>query len=258
MAQKKRRTRSKSRSPKRSSSRSSQNWSPVGLLLAVAVMGGVGVLAFWTKEQANKTPATSSRSVASATVPKSPMAVARPEKEVKQTVKTTAARQENGRSDVLPSPVPRPTVAVGVPQPNPAVAKPVQQASLQPVQRQQNSVFATGKAVAEPPRGVNVPGMAPSVVYARDKLVLRRSASVGAASTGSVEKGREMRSYSKSGKWHHIAVPTTGMIGWVHEDMLIPGKQRSRISRMTTGSISGAAKPVQEQAAYPPRAVGAQ
>lgn len=255
MAQKKRRTRSTSRSPKRSSSRSSQKWSPIGLLLAVAVMSGVGLLTYW--EQAKNSPATSSRSVASETAPKSPSAVARPEKETKQTVRTTA-RQENDRSDILPSPVPRPIVAVGVPQPNPTAAKPVQQASLQPVQRQQNPVFATSKAIAEPPRGVNVPGMAPSVVYARDKLVLRRSASAGAASTGSVEKGREMRSYSKSGKWHHIAVPTTGMIGWVHEDMLIPGKQRSRISRMTTGSISGAAKPAHQQVAYPPRAVGNQ
>ncbi|MEJ1117851.1 hypothetical protein V9K92_05145 [Phyllobacterium sp. CCNWLW109] len=246
MAQKKRRTRSTSRSPKRSSSRSSQRWSPVGLLLAVAVLGGVGLLAFWTKEQAKNPSATNTRSPV-ATASRAPSAVPRPEKEVRSPAKT-ALREDSVRTEIARAPVPRPSVPVGVPQQNPAATKPTQQASLQ---RPQGPI---GKAIGEPPRGTNVPGMAPSVVYARDRLVLRRSASQASASIGSVEKGREMRSYSKAGKWHHIAVPTTGMIGWVHEDMLIKGRQAPNISSMTTGAIYRAPA----QAVYPPRPVGAQ
>lgn len=247
MAQKKRRTRSTSRSPKRSS-RSSQRWSPIGLLLALAVMGGVGLLTFWTKEQTKNSSVTSTRSNAGTAISKAPSVAARPEKETRQPAKT-ALREESGRTETSRMPVPRPSVAVGVPQQNPA-AKPTQQASLQRLQG------PIGKAVAEPPRGTNVPGMAPSVVYARDKLVLRRSASQASASIGSVEKGREMRSYSKTGKWHHIAVPTTGMIGWVHEDMLIKGKYASNTSSMTTGAIYRTPEP--KQGVYPPRPVGTQ
>ncbi len=252
MAKKKRRTRSTSRPVKRSSSLTSQRWSPIGLLLAVAVMGGVGMLAYWTKEQAKGTSTTSARSGATIAPAKPASVVSRPEGEAKQTARNDA------RSNILPSPVPRPPLAVGAPQQGPVAAKPMQQASLQPMSRPQAYVAPTGKTVAEPPRGMNVPGMAPSVVFARDKLVLRRSASQTAASIGAVEKGREMRSYRKAGKWHHIAVPTTGMIGWVHEDMLIQGKHRSRISNMTTGAISRTVQPAQEQAIYPPRSVGSQ
>ncbi|MEP7456750.1 hypothetical protein [Phyllobacterium sp. SB3] len=255
MAQKKRRTRSPSRSPKRSSSRSSQRWSPIGLLLAVAVMGGVGLLTYW--EQTKNSPARSSRSVASSTADKAPSVAARSEPEAKQ-VARTRTRQDNSRVESQPVPVPRPLVAVGMPKQNPAATKPVQQASLQPMQRPQTAIGPIARAVAEPPRGVNMPGMAPSVVYAREKLILRRTASVASASTGSVEKGREMRSYSKAGKWHHIAVPTTGIIGWVHEDMLVPGKHPAGVSGMTTGAISSAPKSTQGQAVYPPRAVGNQ
>ncbi|MHC1551824.1 SH3 domain-containing protein [Phyllobacterium sp. K27] len=179
---------------------------------------------------------------------------ARPGKEVRQPAKT-ALREGNGRADIRPTPVPRPSVAVGVPQQNPVAAKPALQASLQ---RPQVAIGSVGKAAAEPPRGANMPGMAPSVVYARDRLVLRRSASQSSTSTGSVEKGREMRSYSKAGKWHHIAVPTTGLIGWVHEDMLIKGKHVSNTSGMTTGAISRTSRPGPEQVAYPPRPVGKQ
>ncbi|MGH6861000.1 MAG: hypothetical protein ACRECY_12125 [Phyllobacterium sp.] len=81
--------------------------------------------------------------------------------------------------------------------------------------------------------------MAPSVVYARERLTLRRNAWDKSPPVGSVEKGREMRSYSKTGKWHRIVVPATNMIGWVHEDMLIAGNARSSISSMATGAISG-------------------
>jgi uncharacterized protein YgiM (DUF1202 family) len=253
MAKKKRRTRSTSRSPRRSSSRSSQRWSPVGLLLAVAVVGGVGLLTFWTKEQAKNSSATSSRSTLATGISKSPSVASRPEKEPSRPAKT-ALREETRRTDVQGVPVPRPSVAVGAPQQKPVAAKPTQQASLQ---RPQGPI---GKAVAEPPRGTNVPGMAPSVVYARDRLVLRRSASQASASIGSVEKGREMRSYSKAGNWHHIAVPTTGMIGWVHEDMLIKGRHASNTSSMTTGAIYRAPAPYRApaQAVYPSRPVGVQ
>lgn len=103
-----------------------------------------------------------------------------------------------------------------------------------------------------------MPNMAPSVVYARERLTLRRNAWDKSDPVGTVEKGREMRSYSKTGKWHRIVVPATDMIGWVHEDLLIAGKSRSGISSMATGAISSAPKSAQVPPVYPSRPVGAQ
>lgn len=254
MAKRKRSTRSSSRSPKRSSSRSSTGRSFTGLFLALTVVIGVGALTIWTAAHQKNPPTILSRIFERPATHNSRPTATKPETQVKQTAKTKS-RQENSREITLAAPVPRPSIAVG-PQPKNLVAtKPVQQASLQPrqpVHRPDISVGAAGKADIPLPRGVNMPNMAPSVVYARESLTLRRHAWDKSAPAGTVEKGREMRSYSKTGKWHRIAVPTTNMIGWVHEDMLIAGK-----TSMVTGAISGTPRSSQVQAVYPSRAIGA-
>lgn len=254
MAKRKRSTRSSSRSSKRSSSRSSTGRSFTGLFLAGAVIIGVGALTIWTAAHQKDPPRILSRIFERPATNDSRPTAAKPETEVKQAAKTKP--RQNNRETTLAAPIPRPSVAVG-PQPkNPDATKPVQQASLQPrqpVHRPDISVGAAGKVDIPLPRGVNMPNMAPSVVYARESLTLRRHAWDKSAPAGTVEKGREMRSYSKTGKWHRIAVPTTNMIGWVHEDMLIAGK-----SSMVTGAISGTPRSSQVQAVYPSRAIGAQ
>ncbi|MFK4823973.1 hypothetical protein ACI0FM_04130 [Paenochrobactrum sp. BZR 588] len=70
-------------------------------------------------------------------------------------------------------------------------------------------------------------------------------------SMGEVEKGRELRSYGQTGKWHRVVVPATDMIGWVHQDMLVivkkSGHQSAQASApITTGSIKAeaSAKPL--------------
>jgi hypothetical protein len=258
MAKRKRRTSSKSRSPRRSSSRSSAGVSRVGLLLAMGVIAGVGGLTVWTAAHQKNPPAILAglfeRPVA---VQRKDPAAGRAKTDVKQAARTGSPKRGQG-ADSQAVPVPRPLVAVGPRPQKPDTEKQVQQASLQsvPAQRPQASIAATQNAVKDPPRGANLPDMAPHIVYARERLTLRRHAWNKSAPTGTVEKGREMRSYSKTGKWHRIAVPTTGMIGWVHEDMLItrsPG-----ISGMATGAISRASTSAPVRPVYPSRSLGAQ
>lgn len=258
MAKNKRSTRSSSRSPKRSSSRSSSRGSSTGKFLALAVIVGVGALTIWTVMQSKNSQTTLSRLFERASAFASRPAAIKPETDVKQSAKTES-RQENSRAATATTPVPRPSIGVGAQPQNPVATKPVQQAALlplQPVQRPQLSVGPAGKPGIHVPRGINMPNMSPSVVYARERLTLRRNAWDKSEPAGTVEKGREMRSYSRTGKWHRIVVPATDMIGWVHEDMLIVGK--AGISSMATGAISGAPKSAQVQAVYPPRPVGAQ
>lgn len=259
MAKRKRSTRSPSRSPKRSSSRSAARGSSTGIFLALAVIVGVGALSVWSATQ-HKGPlkafagwferpaAQTSRSAA-----------AKPDADVKQTVKA-APRQENIPATAFNAPIPRPSIPVGA-QPNPVLPTPLQRAALQQPQPLQRPALAVGPAERTGihlPRGINMPNMTPSVVYARERLTLRRNAWDKSEPAGTVEKGREMRSYGKTGKWHHIVIPATDMIGWVHEDMLIAGKTHPGTSGMTTGAISGTPRSTQVQAIYPPRPVGAQ
>ena len=259
MAKRKRSTRSTSRSPKRSSSRSSSGVSPTGSLLALVVIIGVGALTIWKAAYQENPPAILTRFVESPVPHKNGRDVRKPKTELKQTAQTKP-REESSKSNILSAPVPRPSIPVGL-QPQKSLAtQQVQQASLQPtrvVQRSHVSVGSAERANIEMPRGRNLPDLAPAVVYARERLILRQHAWDKSAPVGTVEKGREMRSYSKTGKWHRIAVPTTDMIGWIHEDRLITGKTDLNISNITTGAILGTAKPAHWQAVYPPRPVGA-
>jgi len=89
-----------------------------------------------------------------------------------------------------------------------------------------------------PPRGVNTPASSPSVIYAKARLTIHKNAWDKSPSIGVVEKGREMRSYGKTGRWHRVIVPKTNMIGWVHEDQLIGGRNKPDTASLVTGSIA--------------------
>lgn len=117
----------------------------------------------------------------------------------------------------------------------------------------------------------------PKMIVAKQALVIRETAWQQAKVVGNVQKGREMRSYAKVGRWHRVVVPSTNIIGWVQEDQLIVKHPRSHSSPLrsalaqqpgfTTGSI--AKRPPEQRAApvknhsstvvaplYPQRAVG--
>src|SRR5690606_16859899 len=144
-------------------------------------------------------------------------------------------------------PVPRPAAAVAPVRPQPP----------------EQSAVLTAKLPA-PPRGTNTPAHSPSVIYAKAKLTIHKNAWDKSPAIGTVEKGREMRSYGKTGKWHRVVVPSTNMIGWVHEDQLRGGRNKPDSAQMiTTGSIAkkpqaaAPATPLTQKARIqPPMAVG--
>jgi hypothetical protein len=254
MAKRKRSTRSTTRSPKRSSSRASSGVSRSGLLLAGVVIISVGLLSLWTAVHQKNPPAILAKYFGPSVQSKSERESLVSKSEVKRA--ETKPREES-KADLQSAPVPRPPVPVG-PQQKIVTAQ-IRQAPEQParvVPRPLVSMGNTMKAI-EVPRGRNISTMAPAVVYARERLVLRQHAWDKSTPVAMIEKGREMRSYSKTGKWHRIAVPTTGMIGWVHEDELIIGKTNIDVSSFSTGAIAGTPKPTQGQVIYPPRPVKA-
>jgi uncharacterized protein YgiM (DUF1202 family) len=87
----------------------------------------------------------------------------------------------------------------------------------------------------------------PKAIVAKQALTIREKAWDQAKTVGRVEKGREMRSYAKVGRWHRVVVPSTNIIGWVQEDQLIFKNQPRQAaasravapqqSAITTGSI---------------------
>ncbi len=88
----------------------------------------------------------------------------------------------------------------------------------------------------------------PKAIIARQALTIRETAWDKAKIVGSVEKGREMRSYAKVGRWHRVVVPSTNIIGWVQEDQLMFKNRQDRImpvraaqaksTSLTTGSVN--------------------
>ena len=87
----------------------------------------------------------------------------------------------------------------------------------------------------------------PKAIIAKQALNIREKAWDQAKTVGRVEKGREMRSYAKVGRWHRVVVPSTNIIGWVQEDQLVFKNQPRQTtasravapqrSAITTGSI---------------------
>ncbi|URQ76261.1 MAG: hypothetical protein NBV76_05755 [Candidatus Ochrobactrum gambitense] len=240
-------------------------------VLALAAILGLGAFSLWATSQ-HKSPQDALVALfqRSAT---NPFASTSPRTESKPTVtakapETTAPSKDKDYGAAV-GPVPRPSAPVA-----PIVQKPVQQAAVQaPTQvtvqapkppRPTNQVVASAPTGPHmmPPRGVNTPAHSPSVVYARTQLTIHKNAWDKSAAIGTVEKGREMRSYGKTGRWHRIIVPKTNMIGWVHEDQLVGGRNKPDSATLITGSVTkkpeiAKSAPVQTQSRIvPPKAVG--
>lgn len=244
MAARKRTNRSPKRSTQRSSKpsrRSSGSSTPV---LALAAILGLGAFSLWATAQ-HKSPQAAITALFQRPASK-PSTQPAARTEPKATVASKAPETKSPSKDygAAVGPVPRPPAPVAAPAPQ----RPVQQAAIQPVTppRPKNQIStnqvvasaATATPRAMPPRGVNTPASSPSVIYARTRLTIHKTAWDKSPSIGVVEKGREMRSYGKTGRWHRVIVPKTNMIGWVHEDQLVGGRNKPDSATLITGSIA--------------------
>ncbi|MFD1792782.1 hypothetical protein ACI2JN_06300 [Ochrobactrum teleogrylli] len=242
-------------------------------VLALAAILGLGAFSLWATSQ-HKSPQAALTALfqRSAT---NPFASTPPRTESKPTVtakapETTAPSKDKDKDyGAAVGPVPRPSAPVA-----PVAPKPVQQAAAQaPTQvtvqapkppRPTNQLVASAPTGPHmmPPRGVNTPAHSPSVVYARTQLTIHKNAWDKSAAIGTVAKGREMRSYGKTGRWHRVIVPKTNMIGWVHEDQLVGGRNKPDSATLITGSVTkkpeiAKSAPLQTQSRIvPPKAVG--
>ncbi|MFQ0814782.1 hypothetical protein AVM02_05005 [Brucella anthropi] len=245
MAARKRTTRSPRRSTKRSA-KSSGSSTPV---LALAVILGLGAFSLWATAQ-HKSPQAAITALFQRPAARPDTPAARTEPKATVTGKASETRSPSKDYGAAVGPVPRPSAPVAAPQ------KPVQQAAIQPRPTNQVSAnqvvasAATATPRAMPPRGVNTPASSPSVIYARTRLTIHKNAWDKSPSIGVVEKGREMRSYGKTGRWHRVIVPKTNMIGWVHEDQLVGGRNKPDSASLITGSI---AKKPQTATMTPPK-----
>lgn len=178
-----------------------------------------------------------------------PQAQTQPRISVQETVATAPVRRPPlnvGQSGVVPPSNPPKQLAMLAPHEEPKQPTRVPTAS-------QNSVSAQSSVpVAKPvpddnSRHASGAFKVPKVVVARQALVIREKAWDQAKTVGGVEKGREMRSYAKVGRWHRVVVPSTNIIGWVQEDQLAfknpqnhNSPLRSALAKqpaLTTGSI---------------------
>ncbi|MFD1197531.1 hypothetical protein ACFQ3K_04220 [Brucella gallinifaecis] len=247
MAARKRSSRSAKRSTGRSAGRSTRSKGNAGSsapILALGAILGLGAFSLWATTQ-HKSPqaaltALFQRPSPQTTISAPPKLHTRPSTEKAAIDKKTSAKDYAGAV----GPIPRPAAPI-VPAPIvPALAKPQKQAAIQsskaPIPTQKVAPpLASPRPLPMPPRGTNSPGYSPSVVYAKTKLTIHKNAWNRSPAIGAVEKGREMRSYGKTGKWHKVAVPTTNIIGWVHEDQLLGGRNKPDSAQMiTTGSIA--------------------
>lgn len=258
-----------SRSPKRSSARKSGNGSGSSApMLALAAILGFGGFSLWATAH-HKSPQTALNDLIRQ-VPSLSSTTSQPSRTESRPAAVGKAPETKAPSKdhaAAVGPIPRPSVPVA-PSAK-AEPKPVQQAALQApnASRPSSQVSAptlAGAPRAMPPRGVNTAAHSPSVVFAKTRLTIHKNAWDKAPAIGTVEKGREMRSYGKTGRWHRVIVPTTNMIGWVHEDQLIGGRDKPDSAKLITGSVAKqpqvAAKPAKPASSQPrvlpPKAVG--
>lgn len=264
-----------SRSPKRSTKRKSGSGSSAPVLALGAILA-LGAFSLWaTTQHRSPQAALTALFQRPAAKPASPSSAPAPAAKVesKRSVETAPAAKKEAAKDFAAAvgPIPRPSAPVA-----PAASKPVQQAAMQmpappmPMQKLEPIIRppaapVTARALPLPPRGTNAPAHSPSVIHARVRLTIHKNAWDKSPAIGTVEKGREMRSYGKTGRWHRVVVPSTNMIGWVHEDQLIGGRNKPDSASMITGSVSKkpqAAKPAQaakssvQPRIQPPLAVG--
>jgi uncharacterized protein YgiM (DUF1202 family) len=250
MAPRKRSSRPTKRSTGRSTGRKNSSGSSAPILALGAILG-LGAFSLWATAQ-HKSPQAALTALFQRTVPTTTSSA--PAKvEARQPAEKAVVEKKSQSRDYAGAvgPVPRPAALVA-----PAPAKPVQQAAIE--------VSKPAFATPMPPRGTNTAAHSPSVIYAKAKLTIHKNAWDRSPAIGTVEKGREMRSYGKTGKWHRVVVPSTNIIGWVHEDQLLGGRNKPDSAQMmTTGSIAKktqaptpAAPVVQKARIQPPMAVG--
>ncbi|MGU3574875.1 hypothetical protein ACLBWZ_05060 [Brucellaceae bacterium C25G] len=227
-------------------------------IIALGAIVAVGAVSLWAVAQ-HKSPQTAISSLFRGTANTNRI-VSQPQNTNQPTVKKAEAPDPARKTRLderaptratATAPVPRPavglmpskSVASAAPQP---VSKPQVASNTVPVTKPNQMVAAITPPPAArqnlPPRGENRPDTTPSMVYAKQKLTVHKTAWDKSPSMGEVEKGRELRSYGQTGKWHRVVVPTTDMIGWVHEDMLVitkktAGANGAMPTPLTTGSI---------------------
>ncbi len=270
MAPRKQSSRSTKRTTGRSGGRSTGRKSGSGSstpILALGAILGLGAFSLWATAQ-HKSPQAALTALFQRAAPQ--VTSSAPAKvENKQHVEKAVIEKKTQSNDYAGAvgPVPRPAALVAPTQP-----KPVQQAAVQaskPLMPTQKitpppASPASARALPMPPRGTNTPAHSPSVIYAKAKLTIHKNAWDKSPAIGTVEKGREMRSYGKTGKWHRVVVPSTNMIGWVHEDQLRGGRNKPDTAQIiTTGSIAKkppaaapAAPLTQKARIQPPMSVG--
>jgi len=270
MAARKQSSRSTKRNTGRSGGRSTGHKSGSGSsapILALAAILGLGAFSLWATAQ-HKSPQAALTALFQRAAPQ--VTSSAPAKvETRRPAEKAVVEKKTQSNDYAAAvgPVPRPSALVAPTQP-----KPLQQAAIQtpkpPMTTQKVAVPppppASARALPMPPRGTNTPAHSPSVIYAKAKLTIHKNAWDKSPAIGTVEKGREMRSYGKTGKWHRVVVPSTNMIGWVHEDQLRGGRNKPDSAQLiTTGSIgkkpqvaAPAAPLAQKARIQPPMAVG--
>lgn len=257
MAPRKRSSRPTKRSTGRSTGRKSSSGSSAPILALGAILG-LGAFSLWATAQ-HKSPQAALTALFQRPAPTAtPSAPANTE--TRTSVEKTVVEKKTQSKDYAGAvgPVPRPAASVAPSQPKPAqqaavqVPKPTQMLAPPPPPP------ASAKSLPMPPRGTNAPTQSPSVIYAKTKLTIHKNAWDKSPAIGTVDKGREMRSYGKTGKWHRVVVPSTNMIGWVHEDQLQGGRNKLDSARMITGSIDKKAEaPLTQKARIqPPMAIG--
>jgi len=228
--------------------RSSKRSSFSGSGIALAAILAMGAASWWAAYQ-DKHPKADFSGVFSRLLPQKDAGekVSRPkEAEAGKKPSSEQPKTASARADI-----PRPPAPVR-PTPAPSSNAGTQVAAVKPPAPLAKPNEAK-PSIRNIPVGRATPDTTPSVIYARERLTIHEHAWDKSAAVGTVEKGREMRSYGKTGKWHRVVVPSTDMIGWVHEDELATSQPRSFI----TGSIfRHPIKPDISAPALPPMPVG--
>lgn len=260
MAAAKRKPRTRSRATKRRPARKNGNAS-FSSLLALCTIVTIGALSIWAVSQDKSPQAAISSLFNSSSISKimGAPAIQSPNHADKEPARSVSAgiinqnKEPNTRATAI-APVPRPEIGLsstkvaGLQAPQPP-SRPDNTTNVVPVAKPNQMVStATPPATVTknlPPRGINNPDTTPIMVYAKKKLTVHKTAWNKSPSMGEVEKGRELRSYGQTGKWHRVVVPATDMIGWVHQDMLVivkkSGQQSAQSPAMiTTGSLKAA------------------
>lgn len=289
----------KTTSRKRRSVRTKNSGYSTTAVITLGAIVAIGAASLWATSQ-NKSPSASvsnlfhntmaaasgaSASGASASDHQSKSTFSSPSPAVAKPVQTQSRPSAPVTTAIQPAPRPRLGVGQSVAssqnnQPKQvallsplAATKPTAPASPVNKPAAERTTATTAKTtLALPPVGKPVPDdnsrhasgafKVPKVIIARQALIIREKAWDQAKTVGSVEKGREMRSYAKVGRWHRVVVPSTNIIGWVQEDQLAFKNARNHSSplrsalakqpSLITGAIgqTGSA-PVQKVPAHP-------